>query len=87
MRIEPKLVPGRRYELDLFTATLIELTPDHEDVLRVRFDFRTPLAESDLLLLTWNGTAFQPLDYDELADGETRVLADTSDLLAAMMGH
>ena len=85
-RSRPELQTGREYKERDFTATLLELTPDRQDVLRVRFDFNAPLADSGKLLLTWDGHRFNAFDYGSLADGETRELADTSDVLAMLTG-
>jgi len=85
-RSRPELETGTVYTEPGFTATLLELTPDRQDVLEVRFDFRAPIRGSGKLLLTWDGHRFNDFDYDSLADGETRQLADTGDVLAMLTG-
>jgi hypothetical protein len=84
LRTNPKLKPGQRYETKIFSATLTEMTPKGSDVLSVRFDFKHPLKDPRWLFLYWNGQAFEPLDIQSLPMGETKELADTSDLWKAM---
>ena len=43
------------------TATFIELTRNHRDVLAVRFDMNRGLDDSRTLYMYWNGEAFRPL--------------------------
>jgi hypothetical protein len=85
MRKDPQFSVGYRYEMTLFTATLTELTDDGSDVLSVRFDFKRPLDDPGCLFLFWNEQAFAPLDIAALEIGQRIKLADTSDLLKAMM--
>ena len=86
VRSDPELEQGRAHAEPGFTATLLELTPDRHDALQVRFDFAVPFKGSRSLFITWDGERFVELDLASLADGETRVLADTSDVLAMMTG-
>ncbi|MHC4611223.1 MAG: glycosyltransferase family 39 protein [Planctomycetota bacterium] len=76
---------GRVYDIDLFQATLVELTPDGNDVLAVRFDLKRPLDDPSLLFLYWDGSGFESLDLASLAPGASLELADTSDIWAAML--
>lgn len=84
VRVEARLEPGRRYETDLFTATLLELTPAELDVLAVRFDMKLPLDSPELLVLGWNGTSFEPVHLASAPLRERRLLADTSNPFAGM---
>ena len=86
VRSDPELLVGQAYREPRFVATLVELTPDRRDALQVRFEFPAPVRESGHLLLTWDGQRYVPLDYSSLADGETRTLADTSDVWKMLMG-
>ncbi len=85
MRSEPTLEQGRRIEGPLFDATLEDLTPDREDVLTVRFDFHMPLDDPRLLLLGWDGEAYQRVDPASLEPGHRVPLLDNSDIWATMM--
>ena len=79
------LTAGRVYDTDLFQATLLELTPDGNDVLAVRFDLKRPLDDPSLLFLYWDGRGFEPLDVASLAPGASLELADTSDVWASWL--
>jgi hypothetical protein len=86
VRSNPELELGREYPGTRFTATLLGLTPDRRDALRVRFDFNSSLEDSPSLLLSWDGDCFVSLDFASLRNGERRILADTSDVLAMLLG-
>lgn len=83
-RSDPTLVQGRTIHRELFDATLEELTPDAQDVLAVRFDFAMPLDDPRLLLLSWDGQAFVPIDPAQLPEGEPVQLVDNSNIWASM---
>ncbi|MBW2529085.1 MAG: glycosyltransferase family 39 protein [Deltaproteobacteria bacterium] len=85
VRAEPALSAGSRYEQPGFVATLLEVTPEGTDALAVRFDFDDPLDAEQVLLLSWDGSRFVAVDYGALGDGETRLLADTSDVMKTLM--
>ena len=85
VRTQPTFSAGRRYQTDLFTATLQDLTPAADDVLTVRFDLTLPIDDPRLLILSWDGAALSPVDLAGMEAGERRVLADTSDVWASMM--
>ncbi|MGE5362134.1 MAG: hypothetical protein ACM3NQ_24215 [Bacteroidales bacterium] len=84
VRLTPGFSLGRRYSNRDFDATLARLTPGGRDVLDVRFDFATALADPNLLFLSWNGERLAPIDVASLPR-DTRVpLADTSDVWKSM---
>ena len=83
-RTDPTLQKGKVYKNNLFSATLIELTPDAMDVLAVRFDIARPLDDLTLLFLYWEGKSFRTMDFGALAEGEKVLLADTSDIWGSM---
>ncbi len=85
LRSSRPLRQGKVYEEDPFTATLQTLTTDGRDVVAVRFHVRVPLSDPSLLVLTWDGAAFRPLDLASVPAGEKIRLADTSDVWASMM--
>ena len=76
--------PGRVYEKDLFTVTLLEMTQQGSDVLAVRFDMDRPLEDSGVLFMQWDGETFHPIDLGALPAGEIVTLADTLDVWASM---
>ncbi|MFH1437082.1 MAG: glycosyltransferase family 39 protein [Pseudomonadota bacterium] len=80
MRLTPLFEKGRVYEKDLFTATLIDLTPDRRDVLAVQFDMKLKLDDRSVLFLRWDGEAFRPFNLSRMRVGDTVELADTSNL-------
>jgi Dolichyl-phosphate-mannose-protein mannosyltransferase len=82
VRVKPALRRGKRYDNDLFSVELLELTPSGDDVLAARFTMKRPLDDPATLFLYWNGSAFAPLDLAAL--GEPKQLADTSDIWASM---
>jgi hypothetical protein len=84
-RTDPRLQEGKVYQNNLFSATLLELTPDETDVLAVRFDITKPLADQSLLFLYWDGEGFRIMDFSTLEGGKEVILADTSDVWASMM--
>ncbi len=84
VRVTPGLVPGGRYSNDDFDATLVRLTPDRQDVLDVRFDFRSGLADARRLFLSWNGSRLAPIDVASLPRATRVPLADTSDVWKSM---
>jgi len=85
VRAEPRLIKGKTYAKGLFTATLLEMTPDGSDVLAVRFEMSVPLADPGLLFLSWDGPGYRPIDLAKLPAGKALRLADTSDVWASMM--
>jgi hypothetical protein len=82
LRVKPVLREGTVYENNLFSATLMQLTDDREDVLAVRFDMNKGLSDESILFLYWDGKAFRPVDLSALPLGEQRLLADTSNIVA-----
>jgi hypothetical protein len=87
LRTSRKLHEGQTFSRQLFTATLLELDSreDFPDALAVRFDIAESPGDAGLLLVAWDGTAFVPIDLEEIPQGERRQLADTSDVWASMM--
>jgi len=83
-RTDPTLQKGKVYKNSLFSATLLDLTPDETDVVAVRFDITRPLDDRSLLFLYWNGKSFCTMDFAALAEGEEVMLADTSDIWGSM---
>lgn len=83
-RTNPILKKGKAYKNDLFSAMLLELTPDARDVLAVRFDVIRPLDDQSLLFLYWDGKRFRTMDLAGLEEGEEVILADTSDIWGSM---
>lgn len=82
-RVTPRLTAGATYPTEHFTARLVELTPDGTDTLAVEFQLH-PRPGHEVLLLTWNGTAFEAFDLDAVELGKHTVLADTSDVFSSM---
>jgi len=85
VRAEPRLRKGKVYAKGLFTATLLEMTPDGSDVLAVRFEMSVPLSDPGLLFLSWDGPGYRRIDMAKLPAGKALRLADTSDVWASMM--
>jgi hypothetical protein len=85
VRTVPHLEMGRTYERDLFTAVLLETTPDGSDALAVRFDMALPLDDPRVLFLSWNGESFEPIDLLGLPVGERIPLWDSSNVWEALM--
>jgi hypothetical protein len=83
-RTDSKLRKGKVYKNDLFSATLLELTPDASDVLVVCFDMTRALDDRSLLFLYWDGKRFRAMDLAALAEGKEVQLADTSDVWGSM---
>lgn len=84
LRTDPTLQKGKVYKNNLFSATLLELTPDKTDVLSVRFDIAKSLVHQSLLFLYWDGKSFRAMDFGALGEGEEVVLADTSNIWDSM---
>jgi hypothetical protein len=82
VRKTPSFEVGRRYDRPHFVATVLEVTDDARDVLAVEFRLT---GSQDRLLLRWDGRAFVPLDLAGLPLDEPVLLADTSDVMKAMM--
>jgi len=59
VRVTPEFAAGDVYTTPLFTATLLEVTPDGEDVREVRFEFVLPLDDPSLLLLYYDGQDYR----------------------------
>ncbi len=85
MRSEPELVQGRTIPGPVFDAVLLELTDDRRDVLAVRFDFAMNLDDPRLLLISWNGEAFERVDPNSLAPGVPAPLLDNHSVWDSMM--
>ena len=83
-RTNPAFQKGKIYKNNLFSATLLELTPDATDVLVVRFDMTRALDDRSLLFLYWDGKRFRAMGLAALAEGEEIILADTSDVWGSM---
>ncbi len=83
-RTYPTLQKEKVYKNSLFSATLIELTPDATDVLAVCFDVFRRLDDQSLLFLFWDGKKFRTMDVAALAEGKEIILADTSDVWGSM---
>jgi len=86
-RSSTRLQVGQSFSNDLFTATILEIAPGDglRDALAVRVDLTKALDNPELLVVTWTGSEFVPIDLAALPVGERRVLADTSDVWASMM--
>ena len=85
MRNKPLLKAGNSYYMTDFKATILETTGDEREVLAVKFDFGQNLENSGNLFLCWNGKSFKPVDFTKIKIGDTIDLADTSDLMKALM--
>jgi hypothetical protein len=79
MRTRSHFLVGQEYKTAFFTATILKITADGEDVLSVRFDFNLSLDEPKLLFLRWNGQQYELFNVGSLKIGQTVALADTSD--------
>lgn len=59
LRVTPAIEAGRAREGDLFTATVVETTPDGTDAVEVRFDFKVSLDDPSLALLCYDGREYR----------------------------
>jgi len=84
VRTRSRIDPGRKYENELFTATVLQTTADQRDVLEVRFDFIRPLSNPDTMFLYYDGTAMKEWRFDPKAAGQWIFAGDSSDVLGAM---
>ena len=65
IRVDPDFEVGDEYVTDLFTATVIQVTPKKSDVLEVKFVLNLDLDDPSVVLLYWNGESYQrwqPID-------------------------
>jgi hypothetical protein len=58
-RVDSDLAAGDTYVNGTFTATILQVTPRKHDVFEVEFDFHLPLESPSLVLLYWDGKAYQ----------------------------
>jgi len=82
-RVTPRITAGAVYEADVFTARIVEVTPDGADALAVRFDLHP--GDHSLLIMHWNGERYEPFDLEAMPPDKREVLADTSDVWASVM--
>jgi len=54
-RLTPEFAVGDEYTTPLFTATIVAVTPDSQDVQEVRFVFTLPLDDPSIVLLFYDG--------------------------------
>ena len=59
IRTEPEFSVGDTYTTELFTVTILKITPDREDVLEARFEFNIPLDDPALALIYYDGEVFR----------------------------
>ena len=60
VRVTPEFAAGDVYTTQLFTATILAVTPDRQDVQEVRFEFVLPLDDPSLGLLYYDGQTYRP---------------------------
>jgi len=83
VRTLPKIEVGRKYANELFTATIVQTTLDHEDALWVKFDFNQFL--DNILFIYYDGSEFHELKFDGTKMEVWQFLGDTSDIMKSMM--
>ncbi len=59
LRVTPELEVGYVREGELFTATVLDTTPDRKDVQEVRFEFKVPLDDPSLSLICYDGKDYR----------------------------
>jgi hypothetical protein len=59
VRVTPQFAVGDVYTTPLFTATILTITPDGQDVQQVRFEFALPLDDPSLVLLYYDGHGYR----------------------------
>ena len=59
IRVDPDFAVGDTYVTETFTATIMQVTPDQQDVLEVQFVFTIPIADPSVVLLHWDGENYQ----------------------------
>jgi len=83
VRTLPKIEVGRKYANELFTATIVQTTLDHEHALWVKFDFNQFL--DNILFIYYDGSEFHELKFDGTKMEVWQFLGDTSDIMKSMM--
>ena len=83
VRTERILSTERRYHAPPLVVEPVVLTEDHADLLEARFVLDRPLNDPSLLVLTWDGRSYQPIDLMLLPVGKEHELADTSDIFGS----
>jgi hypothetical protein len=59
VRVTPEFAVGDVYTTQLFTATILAVTPEGQDVQEVRFEFVLPLDDPSLVLLYYDGQSYR----------------------------
>jgi hypothetical protein len=59
VRVTPEFAVGDVYTTPLFTATILAVAPDRQDVREVRFEFALPLDDPSLVLLYYDGQTYR----------------------------
>jgi len=59
VRLTPLFAENDTYTNPLFTATILSVTPDSQDVQEVRFEFALPLDDPSTVLLYYDGQTFR----------------------------
>lgn len=62
VRVTPELAVGDLHTTPSFTATILAVTPDGEDVQEVRFEFVLALDDPSLVLLYYDGQSYRHWD-------------------------
>lgn len=73
VRLSPTFRVGDTYTTDLFTATILAVTSDEQDITQVRFDFTISMDDPSLLILYYDGDGYntwKPSDDWQLLNAE-----------------
>jgi hypothetical protein len=84
-RANPEVETGKKYSNELFTATIIQSTPDKEDVLEVQFDFKVSFFEKDIIFMYYDGEKFGEWKFNSEKNEDWQFVGDSSDALKGMM--
>jgi len=59
VRVTPEFAVGDVYTTESFTATILGVTPDRQDVQEVRFEFVLPLDDPSVVILYYDGETYR----------------------------
>ncbi|MCX8011156.1 MAG: hypothetical protein N3A61_08390, partial [Ignavibacteria bacterium] len=85
IRTKPKLESGDKFNTKFFTATIVRLTQNRDEVLEVRFDFKELLNNESLIFLYFDGERFSQWKFDDENFKVWKYLGNTSDVFRSML--
>ena len=59
VRVTPEFAAGDVYTTESFTATILAVTPDRQDLQEVRFEFVLPLDDPSVVILYYDGETYR----------------------------